>query len=39
MTVVSFGNTVYALEGARQAGHTASTPIAESLSFVRRGQG
>jgi non-specific serine/threonine protein kinase len=39
MAVVSFGNTVYALEGARKAGHTESTPIAEALSFVKRGQG
>ena len=33
MTVVGFGDTVYALEGARDAGHFGSTGISETLSF------
>jgi non-specific serine/threonine protein kinase len=33
MAVAGFGDTVYALEGAREAGHSGSTPIAEALSF------
>ena len=37
MAVVAFGNTVYALDGAVAAGHTRSTPIAEALTFKRRG--
>ena len=37
MTVVGFGDTVYALEGAREAGHFGSTGISEALSFKPRG--
>jgi non-specific serine/threonine protein kinase len=36
MSVVAFGDTVYALDGATAAGHTNSTPIAEALSFEPR---
>jgi non-specific serine/threonine protein kinase len=39
MTVVGFGDTVYALEGARDAGHFGSTGISETLSFEPRGDG
>jgi len=39
MAVVASGNTVYALDGATAAGHTRSTPIAEALSFERKGKG
>ena len=37
MTVVGFGDTIYALEGARDAGHSGSTGISEALSFKPRG--
>ncbi len=36
MSVVAFGDTVYALDGATAAGHTNSIPIAEALSFEPR---
>ncbi len=39
MAVVGFGDTVYALDGARVAGHTRSTPMGEALSFEPRGKG
>jgi non-specific serine/threonine protein kinase len=39
MSVVGFGDTVYALDGALAAGHTGSTRIAEALAFKRRGKG
>ena len=39
MTVIGVGNTVYALDGAEDAGHTGSTAVAEALSFEPRGKG